>query len=79
MQAFLGAEGSRTSTSYEGAARALGVSAAGVKTLLHRLRRRHGQLVRDEVARTVADPAQVEAEVRALCEALAAAGSRVRT
>ena len=52
---------------------------AAAKTLIHRLRRRHGQLVREEVARTVADPAQVEAEVRALCEALAAAGSRVRT
>ena len=78
LQGFLGDEGSRAGTSYEGAARALGVSVAGVKTLIHRLRRRHGQLVREEVARTVADPTQVEAEVRALCEALAAAGGRVR-
>jgi hypothetical protein len=35
--------------------------------------------VRAEVERTVADPAEVEAELRALREALLAAGGRVRT
>jgi hypothetical protein len=35
-------------------------------------------LVREEVARTVLDPAQVDAEVHALCDALIAAGGRVR-
>lgn len=79
LQGFLGAEGQRAGTTYEGTARTLGVSVAGVKTLIHRLRRRHGQLVRQEVARTVVDPAQVDAEVRALCEALVAAEARVRT
>ena len=79
LQGFLGDEGRRAGTTYEAAAQALGVRVAGVKTLIHRLRRRHGQLVREEVARTVADPAQVEAELRALCEALIAAGGRVRT
>jgi hypothetical protein len=46
---------------------------------VHRLRRRQGQLLRQEVARTVMDPAQVDAEVHALCEALIAAGGRVRS
>jgi RNA polymerase sigma factor (sigma-70 family) len=78
LQCFLGDEGGRAGVSYEGAARALQVSGAAVKTLIHRLRRRHGQLVREEVARTVSDPAQVDAEVHALCEALIAAEGRIR-
>ena len=51
--------------------------AAAAAVATHRLRRRHGQLVREEVARTLVDPAQVDAEVHALCDALIAAGGRV--
>ena len=36
-----------------------------------RLRKRYGEILREEIARTVADPADVEAEVRALFAALA--------
>jgi hypothetical protein len=50
-----------------------------VKTLIHRLRQRHGQLVRAEVERTVEDPNDVEAELRSLRESLVAAEGRVRT
>jgi RNA polymerase sigma factor (sigma-70 family) len=78
LQGFLGDEGRRTGVSYEAAAQTLGIGVPAVKTLIHRLRRRHGQLVREEVARTVLDPAQVDAEVHALCDALIAAGGRVR-
>jgi RNA polymerase sigma factor (sigma-70 family) len=78
LKGFLGDEGRRAGVSYEEAARVLQVSVAAVKTLIHRLRRRHGQLVREEVARTVLDPAQVDAEVHALSEALIAAAGRVR-
>jgi RNA polymerase sigma factor (sigma-70 family) len=78
LQGFLGDEGRRAGVSYEQAARALGIGLATVKTLIHRLRRRHGRLVREEVARTVLEPAQVDAEVHALCEALIAAHGRVR-
>lgn len=49
-----------------------------VTTLIHRLRQRHTQLVREEVARTVLDPAEVEAELHGLCEALVQAEGRVR-
>jgi RNA polymerase sigma factor (sigma-70 family) len=77
LQAFLGNEGSQARVSYEESARALQSSVSAVRTMVHRLRRRHGQLVREEVAQTVTDPAQVEAEVHALCESLIAAGRRV--
>jgi RNA polymerase sigma-70 factor (ECF subfamily) len=73
LQGFLGDEGPRAGVSYEEAARALRSSVAAVRTMVHRFRRRHGQLVRQEVARTVTDPVQVDAEVHALCEALSAA------
>ena len=63
---------------YEQAADALGVSVPNVTSLIHRLRQRHTQLVREEVERTVLDPAEVEAELHGLCEALVQAEGRVR-
>jgi RNA polymerase sigma factor (sigma-70 family) len=78
LKAFLGHEDARANLSYEEAARALKVGVPAVKTLIHRLRRRHAQLVRAEVERTVEDPNDVEAELRALREALVAAEGRVR-
>jgi RNA polymerase sigma factor (sigma-70 family) len=78
LHGFLGNDGRQMGVSYEAAAQTLGIGVAAVKTLIHRLRRRHGQLVREEVARTLLDPAQVDAEVHALCEALIAAGGRLR-
>jgi hypothetical protein len=44
-----------------------------VKKQLHSMRLRYRSLLRDEVAHTVADPAEVEDEIRHLCAALAAA------
>ena len=79
LKAFLGGEGARENVSYEGAARALQVGVPAVKTLIHRLRQRHAQLVRAEVERTVEDPEDVEDELRSLREALLAAEGRVRT
>jgi RNA polymerase sigma factor (sigma-70 family) len=58
--------------SYEGAAQALGVGLGAAKTLIHRLRKRYRALLREEVARTVSDPAEVDEELHALCEALIA-------
>ena len=49
-----------------------------VKTLIHRLRKRYFAVVREEVARTVSDPAEIEGEIRALCDALIAAEGRVK-
>ena len=51
-------------------AEALGMTEAAVKMAASRLRRRYGELLREEIARTVADPADVESEVAALFAAL---------
>jgi RNA polymerase sigma factor (sigma-70 family) len=77
LRPFLGDEGARADLSYEEAAQALNVGLPTLKTLIHRLRRRHAQLLREEVAQTVLDPDDVAAEVHALCEALVRAGGRV--
>jgi len=76
LQSFLGDEGRRVEVPYEEAARALHISVSAVKTLIHRARRRHSELLRKEVALTLSDPVQVDAEIRALCEALVATRRR---
>lgn len=78
LRPFLGDEGAPASLSYEEAAQALNVGLAALKTLIHRLRRRHTQLLREEVAQTVLDSDDLDAEVHALCEALVQARGRVR-
>jgi RNA polymerase sigma-70 factor (ECF subfamily) len=42
------------------------MSEGAVKVAVHRLRRRYRELLREEVAQTVADPAQIEPEIRDL-------------
>lgn len=49
----------------------LGMTEGAVKMAASRLRKRHGEILREEIARTVADPADVEDKVRALFAALA--------
>lgn len=48
----------------------LGMSEGAVKVAVHRLRRRYGAMLRSEVAETVADPAQVDAEIRHLLDVI---------
>jgi len=62
---------------YERVADAFQVSVASVKTLIHRLRKRFASILREEVGRTVSDPAEVDGEIHALCDALIAAGGRL--
>jgi RNA polymerase sigma-70 factor (ECF subfamily) len=78
LKGFLGGSG-RSTVTYEQAGRTLGIGTTAVTTLIHRLRQRHRELVREEVGRTVLDPAEVEAELHGLCEALIRAEGRVRT
>jgi hypothetical protein len=47
-----------------------------VKKLLYHMRQRYRFLLRDEVAHTVADPADVDDELRYLCGALAARAAK---
>ena len=42
----------------------LGVTEPALKSVVHRMRRRYADLFRDEVAQTVADPAEIEVEIR---------------
>jgi RNA polymerase sigma-70 factor (ECF subfamily) len=49
----------------------LGMTEGAVKMAASRLRKRYGEILREEIARTVADPADVEDEVRSLFEVLA--------
>jgi RNA polymerase sigma factor (sigma-70 family) len=51
---------------YAEVATRLGISSNAVAVAVHRLRQRYGQIVRDEIAHTVASPAEVEEELRYL-------------
>jgi RNA polymerase sigma-70 factor (ECF subfamily) len=44
----------------------LGLSEAALKSAIYRLRQRYGELIRAEIANTVASPAEVEDELRHL-------------
>jgi RNA polymerase sigma-70 factor (ECF subfamily) len=58
---------------YLEAATALNMNEGAVRVAVHRLRRRYRQLLREEIAQTLANPAQAEEEMQALFSALAAA------
>jgi len=62
----------RGDVAYSSLAKSLGVSETIVKAQLHNMRQRYRWLLRDEVARTVTNPADVDDEIRYLCAALAA-------
>jgi RNA polymerase sigma-70 factor (ECF subfamily) len=56
---------------YVQAAADLKMSEGAVRVAVHRLRRRYRELLREEIARTLANPAQADEEMRALFAALA--------
>ena len=56
--------------SYAELARSLNTTEGALKVAVHRLRHRYGELVRAEIAQTVASPAEVEQELRELLAAL---------
>jgi RNA polymerase sigma-70 factor (ECF subfamily) len=62
--------GGRTERTYAEMGSELGLSEGGVKTEVHRMKRRYAELMREEVARTVADPAEVDLELRHLIDVL---------
>jgi RNA polymerase sigma-70 factor (ECF subfamily) len=51
---------------YAQAAAELGLAEGAVRVAVHRLRKRYRGLLRDEITQTLADPAQVEEEMRTL-------------
>lgn len=54
-----------------GVAKALGMEEGAVRVAIHRLRKRYRILLRDEIAQTLADAADVEEEMQALFGAFA--------
>jgi RNA polymerase sigma-70 factor (ECF subfamily) len=54
------------SGNYAGAAEKLGIQVSSVPVLVHRLRQRYRELVRQEVAQTVSSPTELEEEMRHL-------------
>jgi RNA polymerase sigma-70 factor (ECF subfamily) len=76
LKPYLTGEG--PTTSYREVAAELGATESAVKTAVHRLRRRFGAALREAIAETVADPDDVDDEVRHLLGILARWGTRRR-
>jgi RNA polymerase sigma factor (sigma-70 family) len=60
----------RGETDYAALARQLGGSEGAARVAVHRLRKRYREIIRDEIAQTVANPADVDDELRALMQSL---------
>ena len=63
--------GTREAQPYAELARKFGLSEGAIKVSVHRLRKRYRELIRDEIANTLDDPREVEAEMRYLFQVLA--------
>jgi len=75
MKPFLTAD--KEAASYAQAANALCMKEGAVRVAAHRLRKHYRALLRDEIARTLSDPAGVDEEMRALFGAVVG-GSSIR-
>jgi RNA polymerase sigma-70 factor (ECF subfamily) len=63
--------GDRAAQPYTELAAKLGMEEGGVKVAVHRMRQRYRELLRAEIANTVASPGEVDAEMRHLFNVLA--------
>jgi RNA polymerase sigma factor (sigma-70 family) len=77
LKVFVGVEESKTTPTYEEVAKLLGVGVGTAKTLIHRFRKQYTTILRQEIGRTVSDPADIEQEIHALCDALVATEGRL--
>jgi len=68
LKVFLSAD--QATRSYASVAARTGLKEGTVKVAVHRLRRRYGELLREEIANTVHEPHEVEDEVRHLITVL---------
>jgi RNA polymerase sigma factor (sigma-70 family) len=62
--------GGQEASPYQEIADELGLSIGAVKMAAHRLRARYRERLREEIARTVADPSEIDAEIRDLLAAV---------
>jgi DNA-directed RNA polymerase specialized sigma24 family protein len=79
LKPFLDLSGSAEVPGYEAVAGKLNVSVGGVKTLIHRFRKRYSEILRTAVAQTVTDPKEIDGEIHSLCDALVASEGRLRS
>jgi RNA polymerase sigma factor (sigma-70 family) len=77
LKPFLDPNAKLSLPTYEQVASQLNVSQGAAKTMIHRLRKRYSEILREEVGRTVSDPNSIDEEIHALCEALIAAEGHV--
>ena len=68
LKPFLTAD--RQSAPYAEVAAELGMTEGALKVAVHRLRRRYRELLRDEIAQTVASPEEIDEEIRYLLSCL---------
>ena len=68
LQGYL--PGESCSKAYAETGAELGISEAAVKMEVQRLRRRFGELLKEEIAHTVANESEIEDEIRYLIEAV---------
>ncbi|QEG41597.1 RNA polymerase sigma factor [Roseimaritima ulvae] len=68
LKMYLG--GDKTRVPYRELSQSLNMSEGAIKVAIHRLRTRYRELLRDEIADTVADPNDVDDELRSLFAAL---------
>jgi hypothetical protein len=60
----------KSETPFTALAREMNTSEGALKVAIHRLRKRYREIVRQEIADTVADPAEVDSELRFLAAVL---------
>jgi len=77
LRGYLSTTGRKTASCYEDAARELGLSLAGAKTLICWLRKRFATFFCYEASQTVFDPAEIDAEIHVLDVALVATEGRL--
>jgi RNA polymerase sigma factor (sigma-70 family) len=77
LRPFIGVDIGNAPPSYEEVAKSLGISPGATKTAIHRFRKQYASFLRQEVGRTVSDPAEIDEEIRSLCDALVAAEGRL--
>jgi RNA polymerase sigma-70 factor (ECF subfamily) len=70
FEALKGHLGQGTTTPYREVAERLGMSETAVKVAAHRMRKRCGQILREEISHTVNDPGAVDAELQQLFAAV---------
>ena len=56
--------------SHEDVENEVGVEIPGVKTPIHRMRKQHAAISRQEIARAAPDPVEIDEVIHALCNAL---------